>query len=108
MIPDNRGGFGGTIGIAEATRAAPTVYDMSMAKKDDMAVARAAWTPVLIVTSVNSRFQSLTDGVAVAKPVPDTMNDGSWGDGTLIHLAGEILNTASSCVTSPTRAPTPG
>ena len=36
VIPDNRGGAGGTIGIAEAARAAPTGYDMVMGQKDNM------------------------------------------------------------------------
>ena len=39
VIADNRGGAGGTIGIAEAARAAPTGYDMVMGQKDNMVVA---------------------------------------------------------------------
>ena len=39
VIPDNRGGAGGTIGIAEAARAAPTGYDMVMGQKDNLVVA---------------------------------------------------------------------
>ena len=115
VIPDNRGGAGGTIGIAEAARAAPTGYDMVMGQKDNMvvapwlyknlsydptkdlvAVAHVAYTPVVIVTNINSRFKTLADAVAAAKAAPDKITYGSPGNGTTIHLAGEIFNTAAN------------
>ncbi|MDB5931484.1 MAG: hypothetical protein JWR60_3191 [Polaromonas sp.] len=114
VIPDNRGGAGGTIGIAEAAKAAPTGYEMVMGQKDNLvvapwlyknlsydptkdlvAVAHVAYTPVVIVTSVNSRFKTLADVVAAAKATPDQITYGSPGNGTTIHLAGEIFNTAA-------------
>jgi tripartite-type tricarboxylate transporter receptor subunit TctC len=39
VVPDNRAGAGGTIGIAEAARSAPTGYDIVMGQKDNMVVA---------------------------------------------------------------------
>ena len=115
VIPDNRGGAGGTIGIAEAARAAPTGYEMVMGQKDNMvvapwlyknlsydptkdlvAVAHVAYTPVVIVTSVGSRFKTLADVVAAAKAEPDKITYGSPGNGTTIHLAGEIFNAAAN------------
>ncbi|RZJ16041.1 MAG: tripartite tricarboxylate transporter substrate binding protein, partial [Haliea sp.] len=39
VIPDNRGGAGGTIGITEAVRATPNGYEMVMGQKDNMVVA---------------------------------------------------------------------
>ena len=114
VVPDNRGGAGGTIGIAEAARAAPTGYEMVMGQKDNLvvapwlyknlsydpikdlvAVAHVAYTPVVIVTGVNSRFKTLADVVAAAKATPDQITYGSPGNGTTIHLAGEILSTAA-------------
>ncbi|WP_198969201.1 Bug family tripartite tricarboxylate transporter substrate binding protein [Xylophilus sp. ASV27] len=114
VIPDNRGGAGGTIGIAEAAKAAPTGYDMVMGQKDNMvvapwlyknlsydptrslvAVAHVAYTPVIIVTAADSRFKTLADVVNAARAAPDTITYGSPGNGTTIHLAGEIFkNTA--------------
>ena len=115
VVPDNRAGAGGTIGIAEAARAAPTGYDMVMGQKDNMvvapwlyknlsydptkdlvAVAHVAYTPIVIVTSVNSRFKSLADVVTAAKAGPDTLTYGSPGNGTTIHLAGEIFKSAAN------------
>jgi tripartite-type tricarboxylate transporter receptor subunit TctC len=115
VVPDNRGGAGGTIGIAEAARAAPTGYEMVMGQKDNLvvapwlyknlsydptkdlvAVAHVAYTPVVIVTGVQSRFKTLADVVTAAKAKPDSVTYGSPGNGTTIHLAGEIFNTAAN------------
>ena len=114
VIPDNRAGAGGTIGIAEAVRGAPSGYEMVMGQKDNLvvapwlyknlsydptrdllAVAHVAYTPVVIVTSTASRFKTLADVVTAAKAAPDTITYGSPGNGTTIHLAGEIFNTAA-------------
>jgi tripartite-type tricarboxylate transporter receptor subunit TctC len=114
VVADNRAGAGGTIGIAEAARAAPTGYDMVMGQKDNMvvapwlykhlsydptkdlvAVAHVAYTPVIIVTRSDSRFKTLADVVNAARAAPDTITFGSPGNGTTIHLAGEIFDTAA-------------
>ncbi|WP_438998566.1 Bug family tripartite tricarboxylate transporter substrate binding protein [Variovorax beijingensis] len=114
VVPDNRGGAGGTIGIAEAARAAPTGYDIVMGQKDNMvvapwlyknlsynpvrdltAVAHVAYTPVVIVTQASSKFKTLDDVVKAARAAPDTVTYGSPGNGTTIHLAGEIFNGAA-------------
>ena len=115
VVPDNRGGAGGTIGIAEAARAAPTGYDIVMGQKDNMvvapwlyknlsynpvkdftAVAHVAYTPVVIVTQANSKFKTLNDVVTAARAAPDTVTYGSPGNGTTIHLAGEIFKSAAN------------
>ena len=114
VVPDNRAGAGGTIGITEAAKAAPTGYDLVMGQKDNMvvgpwlyknlpwdptkdfsAVAHVAYTPVIIATGVNSRFKTLADVVAAAKAAPDTITYGSPGNGTTIHLAGDLFEKAA-------------
>ena len=69
VVPDNRAGAGGTIGITEAAKAAPTGYDMVMGQKDNVVlgpylykslpwnpvkdlapVAHVAYTPIVIAT----------------------------------------------------------
>jgi len=114
LIPDNRAGAGGTIGLAEAARAKPTGYDIVMGQKDNMvvapfiyprvdydpakdfaAVAHVAYTPVVIVTRAESRFKTLDDVVKAAREAPDTITFGSPGNGTTIHLAGELFKSAA-------------
>lgn len=114
VVADNRPGAGGTIGITEAVKAAPTGYDIVMGQKDNLvigpwlyknlpwnpttdlvAVAHVAWTPVLIATSANSRFKSLADVVAAAKAAPGTITYGSPGNGTSIHLAADLFEKAA-------------
>jgi len=115
VVPDNRAGAGGTIGIAEAVRSAPTGYDMVMGQKDNMvvapwlyknlsydptrdltAVAHVAYTPVVIVTRAESKFKTLADVINAARAAPDTITYGSPGNGTTIHLAGEIFKNAAN------------
>ena len=110
LVPDNRAGAGGTLGLAEAARAAPTGYDMVMGQKDNMvvapwlykslsyeptrdfaAVAHVAYTPVVIVTRTESRFKTLADVVAAARAAPDSITYGSPGNGTTNHLAGDLF-----------------
>ena len=114
VVPDNRGGAGGTIGLAEAARAKPTGYDIVMGQKDNMivapwiypqvnydpskdfaAVAHVAYTPVVIVTRAESRFKTLQDVAAAARQSPDSITYGSPGNGTTIHLAGELFKSAA-------------
>ncbi len=114
VIPDNRAGAGGTIGITEAVKAAPTGYDMVMGQKDNVVlgpylykslpwnpskdltpVAHVAYTPIVIATAANSPYKTLADVVAAAKTNPAKITYGSPGNGTSIHLAGVMLEKAS-------------
>jgi tripartite-type tricarboxylate transporter receptor subunit TctC len=114
VVADNRAGAGGTIGIGEAVKAAPTGYDLVMGQKDNLvigpwlyknlpwdptkdltAVAHVAYTPVVIATSANSKFKTLADVVAAAKAAPGTITYGSPGNGTSIHLAGDLFEKAA-------------
>ncbi len=114
VVADNKPGAGGTIGITEAVKAAPTGYDIVMGQKDNLvigpwlyknlpwdptkdltAVAHVAYTPVVIATSASSRFKTLADVVAAAKAAPGTITYGSPGNGTSIHLAGDLFEKAA-------------
>lgn len=114
VVPDNKAGAGGTLGITEAVKAAPTGYDMVMGQKDNLvvgpwlygnlpwdptkdlvAVAHVAYTPVVIATAANSRFKTLADVVAASKAAPDSVTYGSPGNGTTIHLAGDLFEKAA-------------
>ncbi|MFN3377252.1 MAG: Bug family tripartite tricarboxylate transporter substrate binding protein [Burkholderiaceae bacterium] len=114
VVADNKAGAGGTIGITEAVKAAPTGYDLVMGQKDNLvigpwlyknlpwdptrdltAIAHVAYTPVIIATSANSKFKTLADVVAAAKAAPGTVTYGSPGNGTSIHLAGDLFEKAA-------------
>ncbi|WP_408594391.1 tripartite tricarboxylate transporter substrate binding protein [Limnohabitans sp.] len=115
VIADNRAGAGGTIGITEAVKAAPTGYELVMGQKDNLvigpwlyknlawdptrdlvAVAHIAYTPVVIATSANSKFKTLVDVVQAARAAPGKVSYGSPGNGTSIHLAGELFEKAAN------------
>lgn len=114
VVADNKPGAGGTIGITEAVKAAPTGYDLVMGQKDNLvigpwlyknlpwdptkdltAVAHVAYTPVVIATSVNSKYKTLADVVSAAKAAPSSITYGSPGNGTSIHLAGHLFEQAA-------------
>jgi tripartite-type tricarboxylate transporter receptor subunit TctC len=114
VVAENKAGAGGTIGISEAVKAAPTGYELVMGQKDNLvigpwlyknlpwdptrdlaAVAHVAWTPVIIATGANSRFKTLADVVAAAKAAPGKVTYGSPGSGTSIHLAGHLFEKAA-------------
>ena len=114
IVPDNKAGAGGTLGITEAAKGKPDGYDMVMGQKDNLvvgpwmykslpwnpvkdftAVAHVAWSPVIIATSANSKYKTLADVVAAAKAAPDTITYGSPGNGTTIHLAGDQFEKAA-------------
>ena len=128
VVADNRAGAGGTIGIAEAARAAPTGYDMVMGQKDDMvvapwlyknlpydptkdlvAVAQVAYTPVVIVTRADSKFKTLDDVVRAARAArirspmarPATARPSTW------RARSSRRRPTSRCATCRTRARTP-
>ncbi|MEX8192463.1 Bug family tripartite tricarboxylate transporter substrate binding protein [Comamonas guangdongensis] len=114
VVPDNRAGAGGTIGITEAVKSAPTGYDMVMGQKDNVVlgpylyknlswnptrdltpVAHVAYTPIVIATAANSPYKTLADVIAAAKKNPAKITYGSPGNGTSIHLAGVMLEKAA-------------
>jgi len=97
-----------------AVKAAPTGYDLVMGQKDNLvigpwlykslpwdptkdlaAVAHVAYTPVVIATSASSKYKTLADVVAAAKAAPGTVTYGSPGNGTSIHLAGDLFEKAA-------------
>lgn len=114
VVPENKAGAGGTIGITEAVKAPATGYDMVMGQKDNLIlgpylyknlpwnpvkdltpVAHIAYTPVIIATSVNSPYKTIADVIQAAKATPGKITYGSPGNGTSIHIAGHIFEKAA-------------
>lgn len=110
IVVDNRQGAGGALGVEVVARAAPDGYTMVLGQTSNLALAPAlmpklAYNPVkdlqpislvssgplILVTRSDSRFKSWADVVAIAKAEPGKVMIGSPGNGTLGHLAGELL-----------------
>ncbi|MCW5320314.1 tripartite tricarboxylate transporter substrate binding protein [Verminephrobacter aporrectodeae subsp. tuberculatae] len=120
VVAENKAGAGGTIGIGEAVKAAPTGYELVMGQKDNLvigpwfyknlpwdptrdlsAVAHVAYTPVLISTRADSPFKTLADVVAAARAAPGAISYGSPGNGTSIHMAGHLFAKAAGVQLNP-------
>ena len=114
VVADNRAGAGGTIGITEAAKAAPTGYDIVMGQKDNVVlgyylykglpwnptkdltpIAHVAYSPIIIATAETSKFKTLADVIAAAKADPSKVTYGSPGNGTSIHIAGVLFEKAA-------------
>lgn len=115
MVVENKGGAGGAIGAAEAARAAPDGYTLSIATvstlavnsacrpndlpydplKDFMPVTNFANVPNVI--EVNPAFPAKTfkEFVQVLKDNPGKYSHGSSGTCSILHLFGEAFKQAT-------------
>jgi tripartite-type tricarboxylate transporter receptor subunit TctC len=110
VIIDNRGGAGGLIGEAVAARANPDGYTLVLvavshvvnpslhkalpydAKRDFVPVAYAVSVPNLLVVHPALPAKSVRELISLAKSKPGELSYGSSGNGTSLHLAGELFN----------------
>src|SRR3954454_8108502 len=113
VVVDNRPGAGGNIGadvVAKATDGHTLLiatiataainyglYRNSMPYKpaDLTAVSDMAAVPNVIIASPKLEARTLRDLVALAKRRPDGLTIGSSGNGTSLHLTGELLREAA-------------
>ena len=111
FIIDNKPGAGTNIGNEQAARAKndgqtllfgqvtlsinPTVYKSLRydVKKDFVPVAHIANSPTVLVASQALPAKTVKDVIALAKAKPDSINYGSGGKGTSVHLAGELFSS---------------
>jgi tripartite-type tricarboxylate transporter receptor subunit TctC len=110
VIIDNRPGAGGTVGAAEAARAAPDGYTLLMGavhheiatsvyaklpydfQKDFAPITTVAIVPNVLVVNPSIPANSVKELIAHAKANPGKLNYGSAGMGTAHHLIGEQFN----------------
>ena len=119
VVIENRPGAGGNIGADYVAKSAPDGYTVVMAtvgthainsslyakrpydpERDFAPVTLVASTPNLLVVNNNVPARSLSELIALAKDKPGTLNFGSPGIGTSIHVSGELFNTMAGVKTT--------
>jgi len=109
MVVENKPGVAGTLGAAEAARAAPDGYTLLVTPGGHPIfgaifkslpfdtvnsfewISNIATIPFFVVVPGNSEFRSLADIIAKAKAQPGTVTFGSAGPGSTHHLGLELL-----------------
>ena len=112
VVVDNRVGAGGNIGGQAAAKAAPDGHTLFMGTvgthainaslykkmpfdpvKDFAPLTRVANVPNLLVANPAQPYKSVKDLIAYAKANPGKVNFGSSGNGSSIHLSGELFKS---------------
>jgi len=114
VVVENRPGAGGNIGTAYVAKAPPDGYTIMMgtigtqsinpslykkmpydAAKDFVPITRAAMVPNLLVVNKDAPYNTLAEMMAFGKANPGKLTYGSSGNGTTLHLSGELFNLMS-------------
>jgi tripartite-type tricarboxylate transporter receptor subunit TctC len=109
IIPDNRAGGGGTIGVQVVAKAPGDGYTLLMGApsftvnatlvkpppyefpRDFAAIGQATTAPYIVVVHPSLPVKSVKELVALAKARPGQLNFGSGGTGNSTHLTGEYF-----------------
>jgi tripartite-type tricarboxylate transporter receptor subunit TctC len=109
VVPDNRAGAGGNLGMAIAAKAPPDGYTIAIATasiavspslyanlgydpvKDLVPVARLTTIPNVLLVHPSVPAKTLRQFISLARAHPGKLNFGSGGAGTTNHLANELL-----------------
>lgn len=111
IVPDNRAGAGGTLGLTAAARSAPDGYTILVTSptiaispllyanlqfdslRDFTPVARLASIENVMVVHPSVPARTLKEFIALARAQPGKLNYGSGGAGTTNHLGNELLKS---------------
>lgn len=110
FVVENKPGSGGNLGIDAVAKAANDGYSLVVGQTSNLAINPSLYSklpydpvadltpiglignsPLLVVTAVNSPYKTLTDVINAAKAQPGLINYATSGNGTVAHLATELL-----------------
>ncbi|HTE14500.1 MAG TPA: tripartite tricarboxylate transporter substrate binding protein [Burkholderiales bacterium] len=113
VVVDNRGGAAGTIGAEAVAKAAADGYTLLVSPQSSLVIAPSiyskltydplrdfapvielGYSPLLLVAHPSVPGRTFKEFAQFARAQPKSMNFGSGGPGTVLHLTGELLNTA--------------
>lgn len=114
FVIENKPGAGGNLGVEQAVKSPADGYTMVIGQTSNLAINPALYAklpydplrdlspvvllvsaPVVLVVTANSKYKSLADLIAAAKSDPGAITYASPGNGTVSHLAGELLQRAA-------------
>ena len=113
VVVENRGGAAGTIGADVVAKASADGHTLLVSPQSSIAIAPAmyprlsydplrdftpiselGYSPLLLVVHPSVPTRTFKAFAQFARAQPQNMNFGSGGSGTVLHLTGELLNTA--------------
>jgi tripartite-type tricarboxylate transporter receptor subunit TctC len=114
VVIDNSGGAGGAIGAQKVAAAAPDGYTLLMGTNNEMAISRLvnpalryeaqrdftpvgliASQPMVLVAAPHTKVKNAEEFLALVKKSPGKYNYGTSGNGTALHLAGEMAKQSA-------------
>ena len=112
VVIENRAGAGGMLGSKVVAQSTPDGYTLVMGASGPHAlgplmakeppydpireftpISLVSYSPLMLVVSPKVQARSVKELIDLAKQKPGSLNYGSFGNGTMAHLAGELFNS---------------
>jgi tripartite-type tricarboxylate transporter receptor subunit TctC len=110
FIVDNKPGAGGNIGVDNAVKSPADGYNLVIGQTSNLAINPTLYphlpynpvkdltpvsligsSPLVVVVAANSPFHTLGEAIAAARAKPGSVNVATSGNGTVAHMALELL-----------------